>query len=187
MSYSISQLGRAFGLSRSTLLYYDRIGLLRAAARSDAGYRRYSQEEYARLERICMLRSTGLALADIKKMLDSEAAPSAALLEKRLQELGDQILQLRHQQHLITALLKEMSHQGFAPVVNKRMWVEMLRAAGMDEAGMKAWHAEFESRAPEVHFEFLLSLGIDESEARRIQAWSLEEGLAESGGDPEPQ
>lgn len=40
--YHISQLAQQFGLSRSTLLYYDRIGLLSPSARSEAGYRQYS-------------------------------------------------------------------------------------------------------------------------------------------------
>jgi len=48
----------------------------------------------------------------------------------------------------------------------------MLESAGMDERGMKAWHAEFEKRSPKAHYDFLLSLGISASEARRIQDWS---------------
>lgn len=171
-TYSISQLARQFGLSRSTLLYYDRIGLLRAQLRTAAGYRRYSTVEHDKLKRICMFRSAGLSLADVKRLLAGDSEPSAALLEKRLRQLGEEILNLRNQQHLITALLKNMKNGGFAPPIDKQMWVEMLSAAGMDEAAMKQWHAEFERRAPEAHHEFLRSLGIPEDEAQRIQDWS---------------
>ena len=45
MTYSVSRLGRRYGLSRSTLLYYDRIGLLSASARSAAGYRVYGERD----------------------------------------------------------------------------------------------------------------------------------------------
>jgi len=81
---------------------------------------------------------------------------------------------LRNQQQLITAMLKNMSSDKFVPAMNKQMWVEMLEAAGMDESAMQRWHAEFENRAPWAHYEFLLSLGIPESEAEHIQKWSHE-------------
>lgn len=175
-TYSISQLAKSFNLSRSTLLYYDRIGLLHARERTDAGYRQYSKDEYDKLERICVLRRAGLPLAEIQKMLSSTSEPSAKILEKRLGELGEEIIQLRSQQHLITTMLKNMTSENFAPAVDKEVWVQMLKSAGMDEADMKTWHAEFESRASESHYEFLLSLGIPEDEARQIQKWSRESG-----------
>ena len=171
-TYTISQLARCFGLSRSTLLYYDRIGLLQAPDRTAAGYRRYSQAEYNRLARICMFRGAGLALGDVQKLLSGNAGPSVTILEKRLGELEDQILSLRRQQHAILAMLKEMTNSSHGPVVDKNMWTAMMAAAGMDESAMAKWHAEFEGRAPKAHKAFLLSLGIPEPEARQIQEWS---------------
>ena len=171
-TYSISQLANAFGLSRSTLLYYDRIGVLSASERTALGYRRYTEQDYRQLERICLFRGTGLALADIKKMFSGDPSPSVSILEKRLRDLDKEILEMRTQQHLITAMLKNMTSGDFTPAIDKKAWVEMLESAGMDERGMKAWHAEFEKRSPEAHYDFLLSLGIPVSEARRIQEWS---------------
>lgn len=173
-TYSISQLAGIFGLSRSTLLYYDRIGLLRAPKRTAAGYRRYTQHEYHKLERICMFRSVGLTLADVRKIVSNSMAPSVAILEKRLQELESQILSLRRQQHAIVGMLKEMTSETYGPMVDKNMWIKILEAAGMDESSRAMWHAEFESRAPKAHYDFLLSLGIPENEAQQIQAWSRE-------------
>jgi DNA-binding transcriptional MerR regulator len=167
-------LARLFGLSRSTLLYYDRIDLLRARERTVAGYRRYTQREYHILKRICMFRGAGLALADVQKLLSCSAAPSVEILEKRLRDLEDQILLLRGQQHSIIAMLKEMNSGTYGPIVDKNMWVKILEAAGMDESSMAKWHGEFESRAPKAHFDFLLSLGIPKDEARQIQEWSRE-------------
>ena len=57
---SIGQVGRRFGISRSTLLYYDRIGLLRASARTGARYRRYSEEDARRLELVRLYRAADL-------------------------------------------------------------------------------------------------------------------------------
>jgi MerR family transcriptional regulator, thiopeptide resistance regulator len=171
-TYSISQLARSFGLSRSTLLYYDRIGLLRAPERTTAGYRCFTQREYHILERICMFRRAGLALADVRKLISNTTVPSVGILEKRLRELEGQIVFLRGQQHSIVAMLKEMNSGTYGPIVDKNMWVKILEAAGMDELSMAKWHAEFESRAPVAHFDFLLSIGIPEDEARQIQEWS---------------
>lgn len=50
----------------------------------------------------------------------------------------------------------------------------MLQTAGMDEAAMAIWHAEFEALAPEAHHELLLSLVISEPETNAIRAWSRE-------------
>lgn len=58
-------LARRVGLSRSTLLYYDRIGLLRPSRRTLSRYRQYSEKDVQRLEQICTLRKTGLRLKDI--------------------------------------------------------------------------------------------------------------------------
>lgn len=165
-------MARSFGLSRSTLLYYDRIGLLCASQRSGAGYRLYSEEDRRRLERICMYRGLGLPLADVKQLLADDEAPAVKVLENRLRALGQQILHLKSQQHLIVAMLKKVKCETYTPVVDKEMWVKMLEAAGMDEASMAKWHAEFENRAPVAHYEMLLSLGIAEKDAKRIQAWA---------------
>ena len=66
-SYSISALAREQGLSRSTLLYYDRIGLLRPQSRSEANYRYYGEEQRQRqrLRQIGALRAAGMTLEEI--------------------------------------------------------------------------------------------------------------------------
>jgi len=171
-TYSISQLARSFGLSRSTLLYYDRIGLLCASERTAAGYRVYTQHEFHRLERICIFRSAGLSLEDVRRLLSSSAEPSVKILENRMQALEGQILSLRRQQQAIIAMLKKMTNGSFKPIVDKEMWVNMMETAGMDESSMALWHSEFERLAPKAHQEFLMSLGIPKNEVRKIQEWS---------------
>ena len=57
-------------------------------------------------------------------------------------------------------------------LVDTQLWVEMLEAAGMDDAAKKRWHEEFERRALDGHREFLLSLGIPLGEVDRIRSWS---------------
>lgn len=79
--YRISQLARMFGLSRSTLLYYDRIGLLRPSGRSRTNYRVYSNADRQRLEQICRYRRTGMSLETIAAVLAAPRKKTVKALE----------------------------------------------------------------------------------------------------------
>jgi len=170
--YHITQLARQFGLSRSTLLYYDRIGLLSPSGRSEAGYRQYSPADHARLESICSLRRAGMDIEGIRAILATVGDDSTTVLRRRLDEIGAEIEALRTKQHLLAGMLKVQGAGGPAASVNKEMFVAMLRAAGMDDAAMKKLHVEFERQEPAAHHAFLLSLGISEKEALLIRKWS---------------
>jgi MerR family transcriptional regulator, thiopeptide resistance regulator len=89
-----------------------------------------------------------------------------------LQEISNEILALQTKQNLLSSMLKNLAADGCPPTVDKAMWIEMLRAAGMDDQAMERWHNEFEQRAPQAHHEFLLSLGIAEEEVQQIRSWS---------------
>jgi len=170
----ITELARHFGLSRSTLLYYDRIGLLTPSGRSEAGYRLYSPDDRDRLATICSFRQAGLTIEDIRRILSIEKNANGVVLQRRMRELGDEIRTLQTQQHLLGKMLQVQSLGELPVTVDKPAWIEMLRAAGRDEAAMSRWHTEFERRAPEAHHQFLLSLGISEDEARFIRKRSAE-------------
>jgi MerR family transcriptional regulator, thiopeptide resistance regulator len=116
---SISQLARRFGLARSMLLYYDRIGLLRAGARTASGYRCYRAREEQRLRRTCKLRMAGLGLGDIRIMLGDAPGTRSDVIARRLVEIGKQIVSLRHQQRLLAALHRSLSRQQLPPLLDK--------------------------------------------------------------------
>ena len=172
--YRIGQLAREFGLSRSTLLYYDRIGLLRPSGRSEAGYRLYAETDRQRLEAICCYRQAGLTLEDIERLLASPEDDNTLVLQRRLTEIGTEIRALQLKQRLLAGMLKAAAGGEVPAAVDKQTWVAMLRAAGMDDAAMERWHREFERRAPQAHQVFLQGLGIPANEIRRIRAWSAE-------------
>ena len=171
-TWSITALGKAFGLARSTLLYYHKIGILPPAGRKPNGYRFYSQSHYRQLERVCSFRAAGLSLKDIKALLQSKLQSAPAVIEKRLRETWLELRKLKSKQRLLMQMLKQQAG-GCPPDVDKKMWVELMRAAGIDDRSMDNWHSAFEKRAPEAHHEFLLSLGISENEALQIRAHCL--------------
>lgn len=170
--YRISQLARLCGLSRSTLLYYDRIGLLSPSGRSEAGYRLYSQTDRDRLESICSFRQAGLGIEDCLAMLSASGDSTAEVIKQRLQAVGEEIVALQTKQRLLAGMLRLQGQGGPLAAVDKQMFVELLRAAGMDDHAMQQLHTEFEHRAPQAHHAFLRSLGISEQEARMIRRLS---------------
>jgi DNA-binding transcriptional MerR regulator len=171
-TYSISKLGRACGLSRSTLLYYDRLGLLKPSGRTGSGYRYYTDADQRRLERIRHFREAGLSVKEIRAVLSSGGKPGTKLLETCLRETTQKIVGVKNQQRLLAGMLRQVASGKHPPIVDVELWVEMLDAAGMDEDARRRWHAEFERRAPEGHQEFHLSLGIPADEVERGRRWS---------------
>lgn len=172
MSLSVGALARRFGLSRSTLLYYDRIGVLSPSRRSAAGYRVYGERDVARLASICRYREVGLPLERIRALLDEPTSRSSGILEARLDQLNAEIARLREQQRIIVRLLASPSKLRRARAIDKARWTAILRAAGVDDAAMHRWHVEFERMAPDAHQDFLESLGLDATEVARIRRWS---------------
>lgn len=172
--YRITELASQFGLSRSTLLYYDRIGLLKPSERCDANYRRYSAADRERLESICSMRRAGVDIEGIRSILLTAGDDTSDVLKRCLTEIGNEISALQTKQRLIAGMLKLQGEGGPKNTVDKEMFVSMLRAAGMDDNAMRQLHVEFERKEPEAHHTFLLSLGISENEALAIRKWSAE-------------
>lgn len=170
---TISSLAKASGLSRSTLLYYDRLGLLKPSGRSCKGYRLYAPAQVKRMEEICLYRQMGIPLGDMKKLLSTSGRTvSLEILQRRLRKLDREIENFRRQQHTIVELLKQKQlHQG-VEMLNKERWVEIMRAAGLTDQDMRNWHIQFEKMEPEAHQEFLESLGIQAPEINKIREWS---------------
>jgi DNA-binding transcriptional MerR regulator len=168
---TISKLAKTFGLSRSTLLYYDRIGLMPPSRHSPAGYRLYGDEARTRLARIVELRSAGLPLETVKHILETRT-PLAEVLERQVAVLNRQLAQLRAQQRVVLSLLQSQPASRRARAISKEAWSKMFRSIGMSDADMRRWHAHFERSMPEAHQDFLESLGLDATEVKRIRAWS---------------
>lgn len=170
---TVSALSTKSGLSRSALLYYDRLGLLKPLKRSRSGYRLYSSADAARLEQICLFRQMGIPLREMKRLLENPGGnASAEMLRRRLRVLSREINNLRTQQRCILEILKQKQLQQGGKMINKERWVEIMRAAGLTQEDMHNWHIQFEKMEPESHQEFLESLGIEAAEITEIRKWS---------------
>lgn len=171
MPLTISALSQACGLSRSTLLYYDRIGLLRPSARSPAGYRLYAEAERARLRQICIYRDAGVPLARIGTLLHEAAAGSArASLLGHMDELNRRIEALREQRTRVLTLLGSARLPAQPTLLPVQDMVAILRSAGLNDAGLDRLHASFEQSDPAAHQRFLESLGLAPERIEQVRA-----------------
>lgn len=93
MLLKVGDLAKRCGLTVRTLHHYDTIGLLTPSARSGNSYRLYNRHDIARLHQIQALRRFGLSLADIGTVLASPGSHLAAIVERQIQTLDQQIAQ----------------------------------------------------------------------------------------------
>lgn len=69
-AYKIGAFAALTGVSIRTLHHYDRLGVLKPSARSEAGYRLYAEGDLLRLQQVLTLRYLGFTLAEIGETLD---------------------------------------------------------------------------------------------------------------------
>src|SRR4051794_37031933 len=74
---TIGELARQANVNPRTLRYYERIGLLVPSARTDAGYRLYTERDAARLAFIRRAQVLGLSLTEITEIIAIREAGSA--------------------------------------------------------------------------------------------------------------
>ena len=140
--YKISQLASKSGLSRSTLLYYEKLGLV-CGQRSANGYRFYTDIDVQRLELIKQLQAGGLSLKECLDCLNQ--GPDQALLEQRLQQLDRDIAEKQQARNFLSSLL------------------------GRNNEALRVFHYHLEQQAPAAHEEWLQAQGFSEKEALHLR------------------
>ncbi len=165
---TVTQLARQCGISRTTVLYYEKEQLLKPAYRSENGYRWYGEKEAERLRAITAYRSYGLSLSSIHALLDRQGVSQAQILKDHFTELEREIQNLRAQQKAIVVLLQEPNLLE-ENIVNKERWIQIMAAAGFTQEDMTRWHQKFEELEPQEHQKFLESLGISDEEIVKIR------------------
>ena len=164
---TVSRLAKKLGLSRTTILYYEKQGLLKPSLIAENGYRWYGESE--RLKSIISYRSYGLSISDIRLLLEPLSISQGQILENHFRALEQEINNLRAHQKAIIELLKKsiLLKEKF---VNKAKWVEIMIAAGLSKEDMMKWHQKFEEMEPEEHQKFLESLNITQDEITAIRS-----------------
>lgn len=84
---TVREVSRLTGVSVRALQYYDRIGLLRPAQYTDAGYRLYDGNALETLQQILLFRELEFSLKDIKNIISSPAFDREAALTQQIELL----------------------------------------------------------------------------------------------------
>lgn len=87
MSYRIAEAARRSGFSPATLRYYEEIGVLPPAPRSEAGYRLFAERDLERLAFVARARDLGCSLAEIAGLAAVWEGDRCGPVKERLREL----------------------------------------------------------------------------------------------------
>ncbi len=105
---TVRQVAQLTGLTPRTLQYYDKIGLLKATAYTESGYRLYDETALERLQQILLFRELEFPLKDIRKILSSPDFDRASALQQQIRLLT---MKKEHLENLIS-LAREIQKNG---------------------------------------------------------------------------
>jgi DNA-binding transcriptional MerR regulator len=119
--YRIEQVADRLHTTKRTLRYYEEIGLLPPSSRTEGGYRLYSEEDIARLERIQRLKDLlGFSLAEIRELLQTD--DERGLVRAAYQHETDPAVKLRHIEEA-----ERLTRQQLGVVEHKMAGLEKMR------------------------------------------------------------
>ena len=142
---TVKQVSQLTGLSVRTLHHYDKIGLLRPARVSGAGYRLYDDSSLARLQSILLFRELRFSLKEICQLLDRPDFDPVKAIDGQLVLLQAQRQRL---DELIQLALKIQTTgeitMNFKPFDDQKM--EQYRSEAKARWGQSQAWQEYESR-----------------------------------------
>lgn len=86
-SYTIGQVAERTGVSASALRYYEQIGLVVPADRTDAGYRLYDESVLARLAFVARAKQLGCSLDEITDLVGLWDGERCGPVQRRFHDL----------------------------------------------------------------------------------------------------
>ena len=113
----IGDLAERAGVTTPTIRYYEKLGLLRPAIRSSAGYRRYPEAAVSELAFIRKAQALGFTLDEIGKILTLSRAGQApcstvlSIAQQHLKAIDDRIRQLQLFRHQLAGELAKWDGQ----------------------------------------------------------------------------
>lgn len=110
---NIGEAARTSGVPAKTIRYYESIGLIPAARRSESGYRSFGQMDIDTLRFVQRARSLGFSVKDVARLLDlwrnrsRESSRVKALATEQIGEIDRKIVQLRSMRDTLQQLAEQ--------------------------------------------------------------------------------
>lgn len=152
MEWTVKELAERAGISGRTLRHYHRLGLVEPDRIGSNGYRYYGPDAVARLQRVLLLRDTGMSLPQIATTLEPSATHHSEIeaLKAHLDRLTEDRETLDRRMDAVRHTLR-MRHEGREPEMdmmldgfNDRYEDEVVRRWGREafDASYQWWHAK---------------------------------------------
>lgn len=109
--FTISDFAKLMGISRQTLIYYDRIGLFKPIKTLGNKYRLYSRSQINVISLISMLGEMGVPLKEIKTIVDNISPDTAIeILKKQLNETEEKLRRFRMLENMISLRIEQITY-----------------------------------------------------------------------------
>ncbi|MEA5670510.1 MerR family transcriptional regulator [Pseudomonas sp. MH2] len=114
--YQVGALARRCKVTIRTLHHYDEIGLIKPAARTQAGYRLYAESAVEQINAIQTLQETGLSLESIKRLLTTPSQQSIEAISIQLSRIDEDMALMKQRKAKLSVLAAGLT----AGIVNDR-------------------------------------------------------------------
>ncbi|MCP1224670.1 MerR family transcriptional regulator [Sebaldella sp. S0638] len=110
--YKIGKVSQMTGLSRDTLRYYEKIGLIRHLEKDESGRKKYSEKDIEWIEFLKRLKTTKMSLKDIGKYADlryegdETSGERKKMLTKQLEKIMEEIEKLMETKQILIWKIK---------------------------------------------------------------------------------
>jgi DNA-binding transcriptional MerR regulator len=167
MTLTIGKLASKYGISRTALLYYDKLGLVSPTDRGVNGYRFYTEEDQQRLRQVLLYRDIGVPLDSIQGLLTGENDTVHAILLRRLYDLSEELAVIKTNQLTLIGMIAD--NLRCSEALDDKELERILLSAGVDRRQAQELHCNLEHSAPEAHQRFLQALGFGDQEIVEIR------------------
>jgi DNA-binding transcriptional MerR regulator len=173
----IGDVARRSGVSARMLRHYESLGLVRPTARTEGGYREYSDEDIRRIFHIESLRSLGLSLREVGLALDGPGFQPAELVADLIRQTRERIAA----ETTLLTRLRRISAAEPADWVDVLQIVALLQALGSDSARTRQRAALSSAEEASMPVDALVEAVLSEQDPN--VAGALRWALAQSGDD----
>lgn len=153
--YSSGEFARMAGVTLRTIRYYDKQNILKPSFVTEAGARFYTEEDFALLQQILLLKYLGFSLDDIREMIihdtDYRFMENALQIQRKL--VQDRIEQLQLVERTIKDTVEAIKHE---KTIDWSDMIKLIRLTGLEKS-LKNQYQDASNISARIHLHSLYS------------------------------